>query len=217
MIEPLLIAQLDAAQIQHRILHRHRHFLAFAGLRAADQRGQQADRQVHSGIAVTQRRPADCRRAIPESCGRGGAAGALRDVVINLEVRVGRTLAEALDRAENEPRVEFLNMLPGEAHPVHRTGREILDQHVGLADQLLQDRLAFRRLGVQGQRLFVAIERDKVQRIQIGDVPQLVARHVPNARPLDLQHVCAEPRQQLRACGSRLYAGKVDNFDSFEW
>jgi hypothetical protein len=126
---------------------------------------------MHPGIAVPKRRPADSRRAVPESGRRGGASSALRHVVINLEVRVRRAFAEALDRTENEPRVELLKMLPGEAHPVHRTGREILDQHVGLADQLLHDRLAFRRLGVQCQRLLVAIERDEVQRIQIGNVP----------------------------------------------
>ena len=172
---------------------------------------------MHAGIAVAKRRSADRRRAVPESGRRSGAAGALRHVVINLEVRVRRAFAEALDRTENEPRVEFLNMLPGEAHPVHRTGREILDQDVGLADQLLHDRLAFRRLGIQCQRLLVAIERDEVQRIQIGDVPQLAARHVSNARPLDFQHVRAEPRQQLRACRPGLYAREVDNFDSFQW
>jgi hypothetical protein len=49
------------------------------------------------------------------------------------------------------------------------------------------------------------------------DVPQLVARHVSNARPLDFQHVRAEPRQQLRSRRSSLYAGKVDYFDSFKW
>jgi hypothetical protein len=77
--------------------------------------------------------------------------------------------------------------------------------------------LPFRRLGVQRQRLLVAVKRDEIQRIQIGDVPQLVARHVTNAGPLDFQHVSAEPCQQLCACRSGLNPGEVDNFNSFKW
>jgi len=47
--------------------------------------------------------------------------------------------------------------------------------------------------------------------------PQLLARHVSNPRPLDLQHVGAEPRQQLCARRSGLYAGEIDKFNSFQW
>src|SRR5437899_5241879 len=98
MLEAFLVPQLHAAQIQHRILHRHGHFLAFAGLRTADQRGQDADREMHAGIAVAERRSADCRRTIPEAGRRRGAARALRHVFIDLEVLVRRAFAEALDR-----------------------------------------------------------------------------------------------------------------------
>src|SRR5712692_3599841 len=217
MVQAFLVPQLDAAQIQHRILHGHSHFLAFAGLPTADQCGQDADREMHAGVAVAERRSADRRRTVPKTGRRGGAARALRHVFINLEVRIGRAFAEALDRPEDDPRVEFLNVLPGEPHPVHRARREVLDQHVGLADQLLQDRLAFGRLGVQLQRPLVAVEHREIQRVQIGDVTQLIARDVSNAWPLDFQYIGAEPRQQLRTRWSSLHAREVDNFDSFEW
>ena len=108
-------------------------------------------------------------------------------------------------------------MLPGEAHPVHRARREVLDQHIGLADQLLQDRLAFGCLGVQLQRPLVAVEHREIQRVQTDDVTQLIARDVSNAWPLDFQYIGAEPRQQLRARWSSLHASEIDNFDAFEW
>src|SRR2546428_5676426 len=172
---------------------------------------------MHAGVAVAECGSADGRRTVPKAGRRGGAARALGHVFIHLEIRIGRAFAEALDRAEDYPRVEFLNALPGEPHPVHRARREVLDQHVGVADQRLQDRLAFGRLGVQLQRPLVAVEHREIQRVQIGDVTQLIARDVANAWPLDLQYIGAEPRQQLRTRWSSLHAGEVDDFDSFEW
>src|SRR5260370_21852561 len=52
VIQPFLIPQLDAAQLEHRVLHRHGHFLAFPGLLAAEQRAHHAPCQLHSGVAV---------------------------------------------------------------------------------------------------------------------------------------------------------------------
>ena len=136
-VQAFLIPQLDAAQVQHSVLHRYGHFLALAGLRTADQSRQDADREVHAGIAVAERRPADGRRAVPETGGGGGPARALRHVVVDLEILIGRAFAEALDRPEDDPRIELVNALPGKAHPVQRARREVLDQDVGVADQRL--------------------------------------------------------------------------------
>src|SRR5712692_8783289 len=105
---------------------------------------------MHSAIAVAQRRGADSRGAVPEAGGRGGAASALRHVLVNLKVRIWRLIIETLDRTVNEPGVEFLNVLPGETHPVHGTGAEVFHQYVGLSNQLFQNLFAFGRLGVQG-------------------------------------------------------------------
>src|SRR5205085_7363890 len=120
----------------------HRHSLAFAGLLTSDQCGQDADQEMHAGVAVAERRSADRGRTIPKAGRRGSATRALRHVVIDTDVLVRGAFTEALDRSENNPRVELLNMLPAEPHPVHCAWAEVLDQHVGLADQLLHDRLA---------------------------------------------------------------------------
>ncbi len=136
-IQALLVAQLDAAQVQHRILHRHGHLLTLAGLLTGDQCGQQADGQMHAGIAVAECRCADRGRTVPKAGCRCGSASALRDVFIDLEVLVRRAFAKAFNRAEDEPRVELLNVLPSESHPVHRARPEVLDEDIGPADQLL--------------------------------------------------------------------------------
>src|SRR6266496_1887055 len=113
---------------------------------------------MHPRVAVAERSSTDRGRAVPETGRRGGAAGALRHVVVDADVLVRRARGEALDRPEDEPRIELLDALPGEPHPVHRAGPEVLDEDVGLADQLLQDRLAFGRLGVDLERTFIAVE-----------------------------------------------------------
>src|SRR5438876_354110 len=216
-LQASLIAQLDAAQIQHRVLHRHGHLLALAGLLTADQRGEDADQEMHAGIAVAERSSADRGRAVPETGRRGGAAGALRHVIVDADVLVRRARGEALNRPEDEPRIELLDALPGEPHPVHRTRPEVLDQDVGLPDQLLQDRLAFGRLGVDLERPFVAVQLREIQRVRIGDVAQLTACEVSNAQPLDFQDVGPEPCHHLATRGARLHAGEVDNLDTFLW
>src|SRR6266403_5513366 len=101
-----------------------------------------------AGVAVAERRPTDRRRAIPKAGRRGAAARALRYVVIDTDILIRGAFAEALDGPENDPWVELLNALPAEPHPVHCAGPEVLDQHIGLADQLLQDLFSFGRLGV---------------------------------------------------------------------
>jgi hypothetical protein len=122
-------------------------------------------------------------------------------------------VGEALHGGQDHPGIEFLDAGPGEAHPVQRPGAEILDHHVGILDQLLQHFLAGLGLGVQRQRALVRVEHREVERVRILDVAQLRAGHVARARPLDLDHVGAEPRQQLRAGGAGLNVGEIDDLD----
>src|SRR6185436_6076092 len=74
-LEPLLVAELDAGEIQHRFLHGHEHPLALAGLLTLQEGGEDADQKVVAGVAVAERRAADRRRAVPEARCRGAAAG----------------------------------------------------------------------------------------------------------------------------------------------
>src|SRR5207245_5052062 len=125
---------------------------------------------MHAGVAVTEGRSADRRRTIPKAGRRGAAAGALRHVVINTDVLIRRAWAEALDRSEDDPRIELLNVLPAKPHPVHRAWPEVLDQHVGLADKLLHDRLAFGRPCVNLQRPVVAVELCEIMCVTRWDI-----------------------------------------------
>ncbi|GCC46453.1 hypothetical protein chiPu_0030492, partial [Chiloscyllium punctatum] len=84
--EALLVAQLDARQVQHAVLHRRGDALALAGMGAMIERGDDAEREVEAGARVADLRAGDERQAVAEAGGRGGAAGALRDVLVDLAV-----------------------------------------------------------------------------------------------------------------------------------
>src|SRR5207302_5833451 len=104
MREALLIAQLHARQIEHAVLHRAQHPLAAAGALALDQRAADAEREMQPGARVADLRAGDERRTLAEAGGGGRAAGALRDVLVDLAILV-RTGAEALHRGDDDARV----------------------------------------------------------------------------------------------------------------
>ncbi len=159
--------------------------------------------------------PVTERRAVAEAGGRGRAAGALRDVLVDLAVLVG-TGAEALDRGDDHARVGLVDVLPGQPHAVERAGREILHQHVAGLDQLVEHALALRVLGVDRDRALVVVEHGEVERVGVGHVAQLAARDVADAGALDLDHVGAEPGEQLRAGRARLHVGEVEDAHACE-
>ena len=62
--QPLLIAQLHAAQVQHRILHGDRHALPAAALLPVQQRGENAGHEVNAGARVANLGAGDERHAV---------------------------------------------------------------------------------------------------------------------------------------------------------
>ena len=163
-----------------------------------------------AGAAVADLRAGNQRRALAEACGGGGAAGALRDVLVDLAVLVGAG-AEALDRGHDHARVGLVDVLPGQPHAVERAGREILHQHVAVPDQPIEDFLALGMLGVDGDRALVAVEHGEIEAVGALHVTQLAARDVADAGPLDLDAVGAHIGEQLRAGRARLHVREVED------
>ena len=215
MREALLVAQFHAREIEHAVLHGAQHALAAAGAVALVERADDAEREMQAGAGVADLRAGDERRAFAEAGGRGRAAGALRDVLVDLAVLVGAG-AEALDRGHDHARVELVDVLPGEPHAVERAGREVLHQHVAVLDQALEDFLALGMLGVDGDRALVAVEHGEIEAVGALHVAQLAARDVADAGPLDLDAVGAHVAQELRAGRARLHVGEVEDAHAVE-
>src|SRR6201987_6235650 len=70
--QALLIAQLDAREVEHAVLHGAEHALPAAGADALIERAHDAEGEVQPGAAVTDLRAGDGRRAVPEAGGGRG-------------------------------------------------------------------------------------------------------------------------------------------------
>src|SRR5205085_6134917 len=101
----------------HPVLHRGEHLLSASRAHARIQGGHDAQGEMQSGAAVADLRAGDERRAVVEAGGRSRAAGALRDVLVDLAVLV-RARTETLDGCDNHARIQLLDPLPGEPHTI---------------------------------------------------------------------------------------------------
>ena len=214
-VEPLLVAELDPAEVDHPVLHRRQDALAAARPLPLEQRGDDAEREVEAGAAVADLGAGDHRHVVAEAGGRRRAAGALRDVLVDLALLVGAG-AEALDRGHDHARIQRLHPLPAEAEPVDRARRQVLDHHVAGLHQPLQHLLAGRVLAVELDRALVVVEHGEVEAVGARLVDQLAARRIAGAGPFHLDHVRPEPGEQLGAGRPRLDVGEVEDLDALE-
>src|SRR6185312_210362 len=144
-----------------------------------------------------------------------GAPGTLGNVLVYLAILVGPG-AETLDGSDDHPRIELLNALPGESHAIQRAGSEVLHQHIATLHQLLENLLAGRTFGVESDGALVVVEHGEVKAVGVRNVAQLLACHVARAGALDLDHIRAEPRQQLCTGGTRLHVCEIENAHSIQ-
>jgi hypothetical protein len=156
-------------------------------------------------------------RPVPESpiCAPVTRGGPSRKPVVDLAVLVG-TGAEALHRRDDHARVGLVDVLPGQAHAIERAGREILDQHIAVLDQAIEDFLALGVLGVDRDRTLVAVQHREVERVLALHVAELGAGDVADARTFDLDAVGAHVGEKLRAGRSRLHVREVEDLHAIE-
>ena len=170
---------------------------------------------MQPGARVADLGAGDQRRAFAEAGGGGRAAGALRDVLVDLAVLVGAR-AEALDRGHDHARVGLVDVLPGEPHAVERAGREVLHQHVAVLDQAIEDFPALGMLAVDGNRALVAVQHGEIEAVLPFHVAQLPARDVADTGSLDLDAIGPHVAEKLGAGRARLHVGEVEDFHAVE-
>ena len=213
--QPLLVAQLDPAQVEHRILHGHLHPLSPAGFFALEQGGQDAGHAVYSRARIADLGAGGQGHAVLEAGRAHGAAHGLGDGFIRLEVHVG-PFSESLDGGVNQPGIELLDAFPGETLAVQHAGGEVLHHHVAELDQPGENLLALFGFQIEGDAALVAIEHGEIQAVHIRNVPQLRAGDVSPARQFNLDHIRAQVAQQLRRRWPGLDVRHIQNFNSFQ-
>ena len=214
-IEPLLVAQLDAAKIEHAVLHGGEHALAAAGTHALIERRDDAKREMQTGAGIANLRAGDERRALAEAGGGRSPAGALRHVLIDLAVLRGAR-PKTFHRGDDHAGVELVDVFPRQSHAVERPGGKILHKHVAVPDQSIEDFLALRIFRIDRDRALRPIQHGEIEAVGALHVAQLSARDVADAGPFYLDDVGAQIGEQLRAGGTGLHMGEVQNLHARE-
>ena len=213
--EPLLVAQLHPAEVEHGVLHRDLDSLPAAGVGALIERRQDPGDQVDAGPRVADLCTGRGGRPVFETGGGHRAAHRLRDDFVGLEVEV-LAGAESLDRRIDQARVDLTQRLPGEPEPIDDARTEILDEDVDAGHQIGEDLLPLVALHVEGDAAFVAVEHREIQAVGTWDVAKLTAGDVSAVRGLQLDDVRAEPGEQLRGRGARLDMCHVEHANAVQ-
>jgi hypothetical protein len=205
----------DAREVRDRLLLRHLHLLAPARRLALHDRGEDAHPQVEARPGVAESRGHAQRRPVRLAVEAHGAGHRLRHELEALVVRVRPRRGEPLDGRGDQARVEALQRLPAEAEAVHGPGAEVLDDHVGLAQEIVEQRAAARVLQVEREALLVRVEEEEAPAVDAGPVAQREAVGLAGER-LDLDDLGAQPREELRAGRAGLVLAEVDDADAVE-
>ncbi|CAD5296742.1 hypothetical protein BOS5A_230455 [Bosea sp. EC-HK365B] len=205
------LRRLGGGEVVHRLVaehgnlgieQRHVEHRAFASRIAPAQRGEDAGGGIKTGIDVGDGIARLHRRALGLAGDRHRAAHSLDQEVVAGARRIGAVLAEAGDRAIDQPRIGLAHR--GGVEPVfdEPADLEVLDRHVGMGGEAMNQRLALFRAEIGRDRTLAAIGR-----VEIGGREMLVAGALDEGRPpfagvvtlgcLDLDDIGAEIGKQL--------------------
>ena len=109
-----------------------------------------------------------------------------------------------------------MNHLPRKTLTVEGAGSEILDHDVARVDQLAKNFLPLLRFGVERDAALVAVEHREIKTVDIRQITELAARDIAASRQFNLDHIGAEPCQELRAGRTRLHMGHVENANAVQ-
>ena len=185
-----------------------------AGLQAMDEGCVQPRRRCRG---PRQCRRSTCRRVPARHALRAGdahdAAHALDHHVVGGVARVGAGMAEARGRGVDQLRVLGVELLPAVTQLLHRAGTEVLDDDIGLGEQLVENGAVRFGLEVEGDALLAAIDRGEVGRLPL-DERSVGPRVVAALGGFDLDHPGAHLGHQERAVRPRQDARQVDDGDA---
>ena len=173
---------------------------------ARDQRFQDRGMRGGAGRDIDDR-DADARRAFRAAGDRGEAALGLDQEIIGLAMRIGAVVAIAGDGAADQRRIILAQALQREAELVHRAGLEVLQQHVGACDQLLELGAAFLGGEIDDHGILAAVEPDEIAALAFGGGVIAAGEIALGALDLDdMRAGIGQPRRAERR-GDRLFDG----------
>ena len=186
----------------------------FAGAFAMVERAQHGDAEMEPRRLVgDQARHEFGRLAVDAALQRRGPAHALHQVVEGGLVAV-RPLARVAERiGVDDRRIDLLQVLIAQPQPLDRRRPAVMDEEVGVLDQVLQDGDGRGLLEIEAERALVAVGRH-VDRAHALVAAHRAARHAQQVafRRLDLDHVGAHVGQMLGGERPQQHGRQVDHF-----
>ncbi len=171
---------------------------------------------VHAGGDIGDRTAGLGHLVRPGAAGhRKEAALALDQQVVGLLLLVGTAFAVAGDIADDQSREALAQRLVGQAQARGGARREVLHQHVGAGQQLLQQRQRLGLLEIEAEALLGTIGPDEVRR-QAVDPLVVTAGEIADAGAFDLDHPRAEIGQLAGAEGRGDGVLQADHGDAVE-
>ena len=183
--------------------------LAAAGAVTRIERSQHRIAGEHAGADI------DNGHAVFHRCAVGLAGNAhqaglgLQDKVVTGQSGLGSDRAVTGNRTTHHARRIGLEPVVVETPLLQRADLEVLDQHVGLADQPGQHFLTGLHRHVQRDRSLVAVDAEVVRRFTGGKRRPPAARVVARAGRFDLDHIGAHVTEHHRAQGAREDARQI--------
>ena len=116
---------------------------------------------------------------------------------------------ETRNRAVDQPGIDCRKRVPAQPQPVHHAGAIILDHHVGLGRQVLDQRDPLGGLEIDHHALLGAVDCQEIVALAIAD-RRKPSRFVAGRR-LDLDHFRAEVGQRQRRCRPCQHARKIEH------
>ena len=206
----IVIDEAASQEVGDGLLHRHLDQLALAGALALDVGGHDRGGRVDTSAGVANGGAAADGLAIGKAGHAHHAAGGLGDHVEALVLAVRAGEPEALDTRHDDPWIGRAQALVVEAELLHQAGREVLDHDVGLLDHLQEERPAVGVFQVDRHAALVRVEDQEEHRVEPRHFRPVAARLLAAGR-LDLEHVGAQPAEELGAGGAGFELGEVED------
>ena len=184
---------------------------------AGQERQQHPLRGERAGDDIANRDAEAIRWAISRAGDAHQAALGLNHRVVAGFLPSRSRLTEARDGTVDQRPVSLRERGVIEAHPGQRSRPEVLDEHVALRDEPIENGAPVRRLEVQGDAFLVAVDAEKIRALAADERRAPAARVVAAARLLDLDDAGAHVREHHRAVRARQDPGQIEHGHAVEW
>ena len=194
----------------HGIHQGHIHLLAQAGLLLVHQSGQNAHRHVQGAQHVAQGGSGAGSGTAGPAAGAHEAAHGLADDIIAGTLAQGAGVAEAGNRAVDDAGVDLFQNIIAQAQLFHGAGAVVLQNHVGLLHQFLEDLLALGLLQVQSDAHLAAVEVGVIHAVAVDERSHF-AGIVAALGIFDLDDRGAQVSHQYRRIGACQHAAQIQD------